>query len=90
MSNEQRAGSEAVWQTSLHNPNFAEHAQLCGAVGECVTNAGAGGDLCNVSLLKRAVHFRSSLVALYGAIGAFAVARLLGTIAFNWVAGVLD
>jgi thiamine pyrophosphate-dependent acetolactate synthase large subunit-like protein/nitrite reductase/ring-hydroxylating ferredoxin subunit len=37
ISKEQRAGHFEVWQTSLHNPNFAEYAQLCGAHGERVT-----------------------------------------------------
>ena len=27
----------AVWQTSLHNPNFAEYAELCGGMGIRVT-----------------------------------------------------
>ena len=33
ISKEQRAGQWDVWQTSLHNPNFAEYAKLCGALG---------------------------------------------------------
>ncbi len=33
ISKEQRAGKFPVWQTSLHNPNFAEYAKLCGGVG---------------------------------------------------------
>ena len=33
ISKEQYAEQFAVWQTSLHNPNFAEFAQLCGAFG---------------------------------------------------------
>ena len=33
ISKEQRAGDWHVWQTSLHNPNFAEYAQNCGAKG---------------------------------------------------------
>jgi thiamine pyrophosphate-dependent acetolactate synthase large subunit-like protein len=37
ISKEQRAGHFEVWQTSLHNPNFAEYAQLCGAHGVRVT-----------------------------------------------------
>ena len=37
ISKEQRAGRFQVWQTSLHNPNFAEFAQLCGAKGIRVT-----------------------------------------------------
>ncbi len=33
ISKEQRAGLFDVWQTSLHNPNFAEFATNCGALG---------------------------------------------------------
>jgi thiamine pyrophosphate-dependent acetolactate synthase large subunit-like protein/nitrite reductase/ring-hydroxylating ferredoxin subunit len=33
ISKEQRAGGYPVWQTALHNPNFAEYAKLCGAAG---------------------------------------------------------
>ena len=33
ISKEQRAGSWDVWQTSLHNPDFAAYAELCGAAG---------------------------------------------------------
>ena len=39
ISKEQRAGDWRVWQTSLHNPNFAEYANLCGALGVRVTRA---------------------------------------------------
>jgi thiamine pyrophosphate-dependent acetolactate synthase large subunit-like protein/nitrite reductase/ring-hydroxylating ferredoxin subunit len=39
ISKEQRAGDWEVWQTSLHNPNFAEFAQACGAMGIRVTKA---------------------------------------------------
>jgi thiamine pyrophosphate-dependent acetolactate synthase large subunit-like protein len=39
ISKEQRAGRFPVWQTGLHNPNFAEFAQLCGGVGIRVTKA---------------------------------------------------
>ena len=28
-----------MWQTELHNPNFAEYAELCGALGIRVTEA---------------------------------------------------
>jgi len=38
ISKEQRAGNWEVWQTSLHNPNFAEYANLCGAMGIRVTD----------------------------------------------------
>ncbi len=37
ISKEQRAGEWEVWQTSLHNPDFAAFAQLCGAQGIRVT-----------------------------------------------------
>ncbi len=37
ISKEQRAGDWDVWQTSLHNPEFAGWAKLCGAHGERVT-----------------------------------------------------
>ncbi len=40
ISKEQRAGEWEVWQTSLVNPNFAEYAELCGAMGVRVTDAG--------------------------------------------------
>ncbi len=33
ISKEQRAADFDVWQTSLHNPDFAEFAKLCGAKG---------------------------------------------------------
>jgi thiamine pyrophosphate-dependent acetolactate synthase large subunit-like protein/nitrite reductase/ring-hydroxylating ferredoxin subunit len=33
ISKEQRAVEMAVWQTSLHNPDFAEFARLCGGFG---------------------------------------------------------
>ena len=39
ISKEQRAGQWPVWQTSLHNPNFAEYAKLCGGHGERVIEA---------------------------------------------------
>ncbi len=33
ISKEQRSGNWEVWQTSLHNPDFAAYAELCGALG---------------------------------------------------------
>ena len=30
---EQRAADFPVWHTSLHNPDWAEYARLCGATG---------------------------------------------------------
>ena len=41
ISKEQRDGEWKVWQTSLHNPSFAEFAQICGGTGIRVTDAGA-------------------------------------------------
>ncbi|HSN81419.1 MAG TPA: thiamine pyrophosphate-binding protein [Polyangiales bacterium] len=37
ISKEQRGVDYEVWQTSLHNPSFAEYAELCGALGIRVT-----------------------------------------------------
>jgi len=39
ISKEQRAGHWDVWQTTLHNPDFAAYATLCGALGLQVTAA---------------------------------------------------
>ncbi len=39
ISKEQRAGEWDVWETDLHNPNFADYAELCGAKGTRVTDA---------------------------------------------------
>ena len=39
ISKEQRAGAWDVWQTELHNPDFSEYAELCGALGIRVTDA---------------------------------------------------
>jgi len=33
ISKEQRSADYDVWQTALNNPNFAEYARLCGALG---------------------------------------------------------
>ena len=40
ISKEQLAGEFAVWKTRLHNPNFAEFARSCGALGFRVTEKG--------------------------------------------------
>jgi thiamine pyrophosphate-dependent acetolactate synthase large subunit-like protein/nitrite reductase/ring-hydroxylating ferredoxin subunit len=39
ISKEQRAGDWDVWQTSLHNPDFAAYAENCGALGIRVERA---------------------------------------------------
>jgi thiamine pyrophosphate-dependent acetolactate synthase large subunit-like protein/nitrite reductase/ring-hydroxylating ferredoxin subunit len=41
ISKEQRAGEWPVWQTDLHNPDFAAYARLCGAQGRRVTDSAA-------------------------------------------------
>jgi len=43
ISKEQRAGDWEVWETSLHNPRFADYAELCGAKGLLVEKAGELG-----------------------------------------------
>ncbi|NKB64165.1 MAG: Rieske 2Fe-2S domain-containing protein [Gammaproteobacteria bacterium] len=40
ITKEQRAAEWDVWQTSLHNPNFAAYAQLCDGFGERVEEKG--------------------------------------------------
>jgi thiamine pyrophosphate-dependent acetolactate synthase large subunit-like protein/nitrite reductase/ring-hydroxylating ferredoxin subunit len=40
ISKEQRSGELEVFATSLHNPNFAEYANSCGALGIRVTKKG--------------------------------------------------
>jgi pyruvate oxidase len=40
ISKEQRAGEWQVWETGMHNPSFAEFANLCGGLGINVTDAG--------------------------------------------------
>jgi thiamine pyrophosphate-dependent acetolactate synthase large subunit-like protein/nitrite reductase/ring-hydroxylating ferredoxin subunit len=44
ITKEQRAAEWDVWQTSLHNPDFAAYAQLCGAFGVRVTDRAALDD----------------------------------------------
>jgi len=39
IAKEQHAERYEVWQTSLHNPDFAAYAELCGALGVRVTQA---------------------------------------------------
>lgn len=39
ITKEQRAGEFEVWKTDLHNPNFADYAELCGAKGIRVESA---------------------------------------------------
>ena len=36
ISREQQTAKYEVWETSLHNPSFAQYAEICGALGICV------------------------------------------------------
>ncbi|MEN8375090.1 MAG: thiamine pyrophosphate-dependent enzyme [Gemmatimonadota bacterium] len=58
ISKEQRAGNWDVWQTSLHNPNFAEYAELCGALGMRVTET----DQLDTALERAIAHEGTALV----------------------------
>ena len=60
ISKEQRAGEWDVWQTSLHNPNFAEYAKLCGALGIRVT----GKDSLDDAIVEALGHDGPSLVEI--------------------------
>ena len=60
ISKEQRAVEYDVWQTSLHNPNFAEFAELVGAKGTQVT---ATGDLDSV-IAEAIAHNGPALVEI--------------------------
>ena len=50
ISKEQRSGEWQVWQTRLHNPDFAEFARLCGAAGYRVTTADQLADAVSAAL----------------------------------------
>jgi thiamine pyrophosphate-dependent acetolactate synthase large subunit-like protein len=60
ISKEQRAGEFDVWQTSLHNPDFAAYASLCGAQGIRVDRA----DQLDDALTRALAHRGPSLVAI--------------------------
>ncbi len=60
ISKEQRGGEWDVWETDLHNPNFAEYAQLCGAMGARVTRA----DELEAALGKALAHDGPALVEI--------------------------
>jgi thiamine pyrophosphate-dependent acetolactate synthase large subunit-like protein len=60
ISKEQRAGNWEVWQTSLHNPDFAAYAELCGAKGIRVTDKGSLDD----ALAEALTHEGPSLVEI--------------------------
>ncbi len=58
ISKEQRAAHFEVWQTSLHNPDFAEYARLCGALGIRVDQQ----DQLDDALARALAHGGTSLV----------------------------
>ena len=60
ISKEQRAGNWEVWQTSLHNPSFAEFAESCGARGLRVERADELAD----ALAQALAHDGPSLVEI--------------------------
>ena len=61
ISKEQRAGNWDVWQTSLHNPDFAEYANLCGALGISVRKK----EELETTLTKALAHDGPSLVEIH-------------------------
>jgi thiamine pyrophosphate-dependent acetolactate synthase large subunit-like protein/nitrite reductase/ring-hydroxylating ferredoxin subunit len=60
IAKEQRAGEWDVWQTTLHNPDFAEYARLCGALGIRVTDK----DELDDALARALAHDGPALVAI--------------------------
>ncbi|MEO1576389.1 MAG: thiamine pyrophosphate-dependent enzyme, partial [Pseudomonadota bacterium] len=60
ISKEQRAGEWPVWQTDLHNPNFATFARLCGGKGIRVTEPGRLRD----ALVEALAHDGPALVEI--------------------------
>ena len=53
ITKEQRAGEWDVWETDLHNPDFAAYAELCGARGIRVTRADELDDALESALAHR-------------------------------------
>ena len=60
ISKEQRSAHYDVWQTSLHNPNFAAFAELCGARGARVTDP----DLLSEAVREAIAHPGPALVEI--------------------------
>ncbi len=60
ISKEQRAGEWPVWQTDLHNPNFATYAKLCGGLGIRVKSA----DQLEAALREGLAHDGPALVEI--------------------------
>lgn len=61
ISKEQKAGDWEVWQTSLINPDFADYANLCGALGLSVRKK----DELDDAISKALAHNGPSLVEIY-------------------------
>ena len=64
ISKEQRSAQWDVWQTSLHNPNFAIYARLCGAKGIRVTKKEALDDALDDALAEALAHDGPALVEI--------------------------
>ena len=60
ISKEQRAGEWPVWQTALHNPNFAAFARLCGGKGMHVSK----GEQLRPALEEALAHAGPALVEI--------------------------
>ena len=60
ISKEQKAGRWDVWQTDLRNPDFAQYAESCGALGRHVTKA----DQLDAALQEAFAHEGPSMVEI--------------------------
>jgi thiamine pyrophosphate-dependent acetolactate synthase large subunit-like protein len=58
ISKEQRGGEWQVWQTTLHNPDFAAYARNCGALGIRVTDP----SLLDAALAEAVAHDGPAMV----------------------------
>ncbi len=64
ISKEQRAGNFDVWKTDLHNPDFADFAESCGALALRVTSADQLDDALEQALAHRGpamVHVKTDV-----------------------------
>jgi thiamine pyrophosphate-dependent acetolactate synthase large subunit-like protein len=52
ITKEQRAGDWEVWETDLHNPRFADYAELCGAKGFHVQSPGELDDALSAAIAE--------------------------------------
>jgi pyruvate oxidase len=62
IAKEQRAGEFAVWQTSLHNPDFSDYSRICGALGIQVTRADQLDAALTTALAHTGTHQGPALV----------------------------